>query len=64
MEKVKEFVSEHKKEIAYAVGGIILYKIAYGRGWRDYKRTVSNVFSTMRRNGYNVVQLVESEVKK
>lgn len=63
MEKFKEFLSEHKNEIAGVAACLIVYKIAYGRGWHDYERVVNNVFSAMKRNGYNVVHLIEPEVR-
>lgn len=62
MDKFKEFLSEHKNEIAGVAACLIVYKIAYGHGWRDYKRVVDNVFTAMKRNGYNIVQLIEPEV--
>ena len=62
MDKFKEFLSEHKNEIAGVAACLIVYKIAYERGWRDYKRAVESVFTAMKRNGYNVVQLIEPEV--
>ena len=34
MEEVKEFLSKHKKEIALVVGGVVLYRIGYRRGYR------------------------------
>ena len=61
MDKIKEFLSEHKNEIAGVAACLIVYKIAYGRGWRDYKHAVDSVFTAMKRNGYNVVQLIEPE---
>lgn len=63
MDKFKEFLSEHKNEIAGVAACLIVYKIAYGRGWRDYDCAVRHVFSAMRKNGYNVVHLIEQEVK-
>ena len=63
MEKAKEFISQHKKEIACVIGGFVIYKMGYNRGFRDYKHAVTNVFNTMKKYGYNVVQLVEPGVK-
>lgn len=63
MDKIKEFVSEHKRELICVAAGFIVYKVAYGHGWRDYERVVNNVFSAMKKNGYNVVQLIEPEVR-
>ncbi len=64
MDNVKEFISKHKTEIACVVGGIVIYKVGYSRGFRDYRSAVNSVFNAMKRYGYNVVQLIEPGVTK
>ena len=59
MEKVKQFASEHKTEIICAIGFMMAYKIGYNKGWCDYKHCVNNVFDTMKKHRYNVVQLID-----
>ena len=63
MDKIKEFIENHKVEVTCVICGYITYKFAYRRGFKDYGRVVNNVFDAMKRNGYNVVQLIEPEVK-
>ena len=63
MDKIKEFIEQHKMEVACVVCTYLTYKIAYRRGFKDYSKVVNNVFNSMRKNGYNVVQLIEPGVK-
>lgn len=58
MEKIKEFVKDHKKEIAIGVGVFLIYRIGYSRGYSSYKKVVVNTFDTMKKDGFNVVQLI------
>lgn len=59
MDKIKEFVTSHKKEIAMTACGFIIFKIGYEKGWKDYKKVVGNVFNTMKKHGYQTVRLIE-----
>ena len=63
MEKAREFIKNHKKEIIFAACGVALYRIGYGRGFGDYKTIVNNVFDTMQKHGYQTVRLIEPGVK-
>lgn len=59
MDKIKEFVSSHKKEIAMTACGFIIFRVGYNSGWNAYKRVVNNVFNTMKKHGYQTVRLIE-----
>lgn len=59
MEKIKQFVTDHKKELKLAVCGLIIFKLGYESGWKAYRKVTNNVFNTMQRHGYNTVHLVE-----
>lgn len=63
MDKAKEWITEHKKELMYTAAGIIIFRAGYRCGWRTYKKVVRNTFNTMYTKGYNVVRLINSEVQ-
>lgn len=40
MDKVKEFVNEHKKELMYAAGIIMIYSLGFRRGVKTSERAI------------------------
>lgn len=45
MEKVKTFISDHKKEIAIGFGFIIFYKIGFNTGCKATDKAVKNLIN-------------------
>lgn len=43
MEKIKEFVKEHKKEIAIVAGSFIIYRIGFRHGCKASNRAIKNL---------------------
>lgn len=44
MEKFKEFVSEHKRELMCVASGVIIYHIGFNRGFKMAKNAITHVF--------------------
>ena len=63
MDKTKEFVKDHKKDIIFAACCIVIYKIGWRRGWKSYKNVVNSVLKTLDKSGYNIYKIIEPEVK-
>ena len=45
MESVKKFIVEHKKELALATTGILIYRMGFNRGFNSAKNAISHVFN-------------------
>lgn len=44
VDKVKQFVTDHKKEILFACSGIFIYKLGFHNGFNASERAVNNIF--------------------
>ena len=45
MEKIKNFVTEHQKEIVICLGTIFVYRLGYSKGVRDYHTALCKALS-------------------
>lgn len=61
MDKAKQWIMDHKQELTCAALSMMMFKLGYNRGWKDYRKVVNNVFKAMNRNGYNFVKLIKPE---
>lgn len=61
MEKVKEFVKTHQKEIAIGAALYLSYCIGYRRGWNKYNRIIMKALHEIDEKGYRLIK-VTSEV--
>ena len=44
MDKVKQFVSDHKKEIIFVTAVVFSYRIGYKSGFNASERAINNIF--------------------
>ena len=44
MEKVKQFVKDHKKELSVIAAGLIIYRMGYRNGFNASERAINNIF--------------------
>ena len=44
-DKIKQFVSDHKKEISFISAGILIYGIGFRNGFNSSERAINNVFN-------------------
>lgn len=43
-DKVKQFISDHKKEILFAATGLMIYRIGFRNGFNASERAINNIF--------------------
>ena len=44
MEKVKDFVVKHKKELAFASAAIVIYSLGFNKGFKSAERGMNYIF--------------------
>ena len=64
MEKIKEFIKEHKTELMLTGALFIGYKIGHKVTTKVYKSAIHHTFSYMDKYGYNVYKIILKEGAK
>ena len=44
MEKVKDFVVKHKKELAFASAAIVIYSLGFNKGFKSAEKGMNYIF--------------------
>ena len=63
MEKVKEFVKNHQKEIVIGTAIYFAYCVGHRAGWKRCYKTVMKAVGSLDNQGYRLVKVTSEVVK-
>ena len=63
MDKAKEFIKDHKKEILVGIGVVVAYKIGYKRGVAKYRSVIHDTVDCLKNAGYIMVRSIPEVIK-
>ncbi len=61
MEKIKEFVINHKEELALGAGAYLIYRAGFKAGRRSYLKAMQRTIQYMKDAGYVIVRVAEGK---